>query len=145
LLDVDFRSIPLFAPLSDSEVQKLDGLAHHQVYEPGDAVFHKGDMGIGVFIVTSGSFELRHDAAPGDGQVEAKLGPGEVFGLTSLLDDEPRRASAYATTPATCAVLTRMTLRLAMAENPGLAIEVIRSMAKSLRDVSALVEDEAPR
>lgn len=144
MLKVDFRAAPLFASLSDSQLDQLQRLAHRRSFDAGETVFREGDTGIGVFVVTSGAFELRHDSNREDGPQEAVLGPGEVFGLTSVLDDEPRRVSAYALTHGTCAVMTRMTFRRALMENSGLAIEVIRSMAKSLREVSALVEPGLP-
>jgi CRP-like cAMP-binding protein len=140
LIAFDFRAVPLFASLSDRQLDQLHRLSHHRSYHPGETVFREGETGIGVYVVTSGCFELRHDSNFGDGSQEAILSAGEVFGLTSLLDDEPRRVSAYAMSHGTCAVMTRMTMRNAMTETPALAIEVIRSMAKSLRDVSALVE-----
>jgi|SRR5579871_3304797 len=138
--NIEFTAVPLFADLSTPQLEQLNRLAHHRSYRAGDLVFREGEAGIAVFVITSGTFELRHDAGSGDGLVEATLGPGQVFGLTSLLDDEPRRVSAYAVTDGSCAILTRITFRAAMDENPQLAIEVIRTMAQSLRAVTALVE-----
>jgi CRP-like cAMP-binding protein len=140
LLEVDFRTVPLFAELSDQELAQLQGLAHHRAFQAGEAVFEEGESGIGVFVVTSGTFELRHPSTEGDSTLESTLQPGAVFGLTSLLDDEPRRVSAFAVTEGTCEVLTRMTVRQAVLEHPSVAVGVIRSLAQSLRDVSALVE-----
>jgi CRP/FNR family transcriptional regulator, cyclic AMP receptor protein len=140
LTEMDFRRVPLFADLSPPQLEQLEGLAHQCSYEAGQTVFREGEPGIGVFVVTSGMFELRHDAGGREGRLEARFSPGEVFGLTSLLDDEPRRVSAYAVTEGACSVLTRMTIRNAVSDSPQLAIEVIRALAKSVRDVSALVE-----
>ncbi len=137
--ETDLGAIPLFADLPADELTQLSGLAHPRTYRAGEPVFQEGEDGIGVFVVTSGEFQLRHKLGSGGSQVEATQGPGDVFGLTSILDDGPRRASASAVTDGTCLVLTRMTFRQAVMTNPALAIGVIRAMAKSLRKVSALL------
>ena len=136
----DLSAIPLFAEIPKAELQQLNGLAHRMSYGAGDTVFHQGDDGIGVFVVLEGQFELRHESPDGGSKVEATVGPGEVFGLTSMLDEGPRRASVYAATDGTCLALTRMTFRQAIESNPSIAIEVIRAMAKNLRAVSALLD-----
>jgi CRP/FNR family transcriptional regulator, cyclic AMP receptor protein len=140
MTEIDFGRVPLFADLSPPQLDQLHRLSHLRTYEAGETVFREGEPGIGVFVVTSGIFELRHDDGSREGQLETVLRPGEVFGLTSLMDDEPRRVSAYAATEGACSVLTRMTFRNAVSDSPLLALEVIRSLAKSLRDVSSLVE-----
>jgi CRP-like cAMP-binding protein len=140
LPEVDFHTVPLFAALSDSELTQLQRLAHHRAFEAGETVFTEGEPGIGVFVVTSGTFELRHPSHEGESTLEATLQPGAVFGLTSLLDDEPRQVSAVALTAGSCSVLTRMTVRQVVVEHPSVAVGVIRSLAQSLRDVTALVE-----
>ena len=139
MLQVDFRTAPLFADLSPPQLERLNRLAHHRTYHAGELVFREGEPGIAIFVITSGTFVLRHDFGTGDGPIEAILHAGQVMGLTSMLDEEPRRVSAYAVSDGTCAVLTRITFRTAMAENPRLALKVIRSMAQRLRAVTGLV------
>ena len=136
----DLSVVPLFAEIPRQELLQLNALAHQMAYRAGEQVFRQGEDGIGVFVVTSGEFELRHELPSGESQVEATMGTGGVFGLTSMLDDGPRRASAYAVTDGTCLVLTRMTFRQAIAANPSMAIEMMRAMAKNLREVSALLD-----
>jgi CRP/FNR family transcriptional regulator, cyclic AMP receptor protein len=136
----DLSVVPVFAEIARPELVKLNALAHQMAYRAGEQVFRQGEDGIGVFVVTSGQFELRHELANGASRVETTLGTGGVFGLTSMLDDGLRRSIAYAATDGTCLVLTRMTFRQAIAANPGLAIEVMRAMARNLREVSALLD-----
>lgn len=136
----DLGAIPLFADIPRSELAQLNGLAHTMPYRAGDRVFQQGEAGIGVFVVVNGEFELRHEGPGIESRVEARVGPGDVMGLTSMFDDGLRRASAYAVTDGTCLSLTRMTFREAITKNPSIAIEVMRSMALRLREVSALLD-----
>jgi CRP/FNR family cyclic AMP-dependent transcriptional regulator len=136
----DLSVVPLFADIPPAQLTQLNGLAHQMSYLAGDQVFRQGEDGIGVFVVVGGEFELRHELPTGEQQVEATLRAGEVFGLTSVFDEGPRRASVYAVTDGTCLVLTRMTFRQAIEANPAMAIDLMRAMAKNLRAISALLD-----
>src|SRR5579871_4573326 len=81
--EVDFRDVPLFESLSDAQLEQLTRLAHHRSYRQGELIFREGEPGIGIFVVTSGTFEVRHDSGSREGPIEAILHPGQVFGLTS--------------------------------------------------------------
>src|SRR6266508_1462880 len=98
---VDLGAIPIFARLPRDEIAQLNALAHPRSYRAGELVIKEGEDGIGVYVITRGQFEVRHEQGS---QVEATLGPGDVFGLTSMLDDGPRRASVYAVTDGGCLV-----------------------------------------
>jgi CRP/FNR family transcriptional regulator, cyclic AMP receptor protein len=138
--EADLSIIPLFADMPRAQLQQLNGLAHQRSYRAGEQVFRQGEDGIGVFVVTGGEFELLHELPNGESQVELTVGPGAVLGLTSMLDEGPRRASARAITDGSCMVLTRMTFRQAIAANPAIAINIMRGMARNLREISALLD-----
>lgn len=139
MAELDLKAIPLFSELTEDELSQLNQLAHPISYKAGECVFQEGEGAIGVFLVTSGTFELRHDQAGSDPQVETTINPGGVFGLTSVLDEGPRRASAYARTDSTCLSLSRITFREAIMKNPAIALDVLKTMARNMRELSALV------
>lgn len=132
----DLSVIPLFSELTKEELAQINQMAHSVSYKAGEQVFREGEGAIGVYLVTSGVFELRHD---GSSQVETTINPGGVFGLTSVLDEGPRRVSAYAKTDGTCLTLSRITFREAIMKNPGIALDVLKAMAKNMRELSAMV------
>jgi CRP/FNR family transcriptional regulator len=139
LQGLDLSAIPLFADLSREELAQLNRMAHPISYKAGEQIFKEGEAAIGVYLVTSGVFELRHDVPGGPSQVETTINPGGIFGLTSVLDEGPRRASAYAKTDGTCLTLSRITFREAILQNPGIALHVLSTMAKNMRELSSLV------
>ena len=63
----------------------------------GKTVFVEGDAGQTMYIIESGAVDIVL-AARGK-QPIAQLGPGEFFGEMSMLDDQPRFASAIASEP----------------------------------------------
>src|ERR1700704_443222 len=83
------RQLDVFRDLSFNEALELDELLHERVFEQGEIIFEKGDMGHGTFVVISGkvrvdlSSDLFKDAVP-------EFGPGEMFGELSLFEEAPR-------------------------------------------------------
>ena len=142
MAELDLSAIPLFSGLTKDELDQLNQLAHPISYKAGEQVFREGEGAIGVYLVTSGTFELRHDQPGSEPQVETTINPGGIFGLTSVLDEGPRRASAYAKTEGTCLTLSRITFREAIMQNPHIALSVLSAMAKNMRELSALVAED---
>jgi CRP-like cAMP-binding protein len=66
-------------------------------FEPGEYVFRQGDRGDGIYMVLSGTAEVR--AGDADETLLATLGPGEFFGEMALLGDGVRNASVRCAEP----------------------------------------------
>jgi NADH dehydrogenase len=67
-------------------------------FEPGEEVFHQGDLGDRIYIIVSGNAEVIHEAG-GVERVLAKLGPGEYFGEMALLKQTTRSATVRCLAP----------------------------------------------
>ena len=65
----------------------------------GEVIFGEGDYGDAAYMVRKGAIEIRI-TVDGEEIVIATLGPGEIFGEMSLIDDQPRAAAARAKTDA---------------------------------------------
>ena len=67
-------------------------------YEPGQDVFRQGDLGDRLYIILSGTAEVRR--ANGNGEtILARLGPGQTFGEMALVNMATRNASVRCTAP----------------------------------------------
>lgn len=67
-------------------------------FEPGEEVFHQGDLGDRIYIIVSGQAEVVHER--GDMEVLlARLGAGEYFGEMALLKQTTRGATVRCTAP----------------------------------------------
>jgi CRP/FNR family cyclic AMP-dependent transcriptional regulator len=64
------------------------------------------------------------------------LGRGEFFGELSVLDHRPRNAQVVAAEPTTCLALASWDLEAVIAEQPRVAMAMLRVLAGRLRDVS---------
>ena len=64
--------------------------------ERGDVLFHEGDPGDRLYVVTEGKVKLGRTSPDGRENLLGVLGPGEMFGELSLFDPGPRTATATA-------------------------------------------------
>lgn len=62
------------------------------------------------------------------------LGPGSLIGEMSLVDGAARSASCTASTPVTCAVLTRAALETLIREQPATAAKLMTAVAQRLAE-----------
>jgi CRP/FNR family cyclic AMP-dependent transcriptional regulator len=71
-----------------------------------------------------------------DGETLDHLGPGQFFGELSLLDHQPRIAAVTAEERTTCLALASWDFESILVAEPGVALAVLRGVARRLRAVS---------
>jgi CRP-like cAMP-binding protein len=86
--------VPLFADVECFYRELLAGLVQEVVLAPERTLFHEGDEGDALYVVTEGTLSVRVGAAD-----VAVLGPGECVGDLALLDGRPRSATLVAREP----------------------------------------------
>jgi NADH dehydrogenase len=65
---------------------------HREHFEPGQEVFHQGDLGDRIYIILSGRVVVVRHAGDSERRL-AELGPGESFGEMALLNETTRTAT----------------------------------------------------
>jgi CRP-like cAMP-binding protein len=101
------RQVPLFQSLNDDQIGQISGLLNERRYHKGDMVFHQGDPGGCLYLVTSGRVRIFLNSPDGREATVRFYGPNSTFGELSVLDGEPRSASAAAVDDVTTWVLYR--------------------------------------
>jgi len=66
---------------------------NHLTFGPGEVIFHVGEAGDEVYVVTEGSVDLLDNERP-----VRTAGPGEVLGEMAVVDGSPRSLTAVAKT-----------------------------------------------
>ena len=87
------RAIPLFAAMSDGDLNRIATFASSDSASPGTVLMREGDYSTELIAIEDGTAEVVHD-----GDTVATLGPGDVFGEMGVLEKELRTASVVATT-----------------------------------------------
>jgi len=118
------RQLDLFRDLSFNEALELDELLHERVFEKGEIIFDKGDIGHGIFVVISGkvrvdpSGELFKDAV-------LEFGPGEMLGELSLFEEAPRFATVVAVQRTVMVALFRAEFSTLLTKNTKIGAKVL--------------------
>ena len=94
------RQAPLFSALGDEAASALRGSMGENRLRRGDVLFHEGDSGDKLYIVTEGKVKLGRSSSDGRENLLAIMGPGQMFGELSLFDPGPRSATVTAVTDA---------------------------------------------
>ena len=79
------------------KLNNTQGIAQEH-YEPGQSVFHQGDLGDRIYIITNGKAEVTQRKDEHDIHL-AELGPGEFFGEMALLNKTTRNATVSCVEP----------------------------------------------
>ena len=95
------RAAFLFAELAEAELGGLAAATHERHCAKDEVVLLKGDCPSGLFVVASGTIKIACQSPGGGEKVIDLPGPGQVFGESSLVLDQPYPYMASALAP-TC-------------------------------------------
>lgn len=123
-----FRNFP------GSDLAGIAALAEVVHVSKDEVVFEQGDDGDAFYMVVSGSIIISRGATK-----LATLGSREGFGEMSILDSEPRSASATAAEDTTLLTLDRDSFDRVIEQNPVVARGVYRVLTERLRNTLAQV------
>jgi CRP-like cAMP-binding protein len=109
-------AIPLFAGLSDEQLDRLVAATSEFEAPAGQALIERGRPGSGIFVLEQGTAIVE---AP---EGTRELGAGDVFGERALLgEDNERTARVRAETDVRCLAIARVELEQLLAEDPRVA------------------------
>jgi CRP/FNR family transcriptional regulator, cyclic AMP receptor protein len=141
-VDTDvLRQAPLFSALDDEAAAALRSSMAETKLRRGEVLFHEGDSGDRLYIVTDGKVKLGRSAADGRENLLAVMGPGQMFGELSLFDPGPRSATVTAVTDAGFASLSHDDLLLWLEGRPMVARSLLSQLAGRLRKSNDVVSD----
>ncbi len=86
------RNVPLFADLSDSDLEVVSAFASEKSVSAGDVLVREGDFSDEFVAIEEGTAEVLHGE-----EVFAQLEPGDFFGEVGVMSKEMRSATVRAT------------------------------------------------
>jgi CRP/FNR family transcriptional regulator len=109
---------------------------HEMKFKRGTLMFIEGELSTEMFIIRQGKIRILKQQ--GEKTIElAVLGPGSVLGELSLLDHQPRGATAQIVEDCTVTVVDEQALNATLAAVPSWLSNIIRLVVKRLRDTMA--------
>ncbi|MBX5457410.1 MAG: cyclic nucleotide-binding domain-containing protein [Thermogemmatispora sp.] len=128
------KKVSLFSGLSDRELKEIARSAQERHYSAGTVLFHQGDTGTGLYIITAGRVRILQANDPDRAEeVIGTAGPGEVLGEMALLDDLPRSASVVAEEETTAILLPIWEFRTVLRRQPEIALKLLSVLSRRLR------------
>ena len=128
--------ISILGALSQGQLRKLANWAEVVAFDKGELVVKRGERGDGVYLILSGSVDVRR----GERKI-AHLGEGQIFGEMSLFDDEPRSADVVTSAPSKLAVLQKWEFWGFAASQPGVVLNILGEMSRRLRATDEALAD----
>ena len=135
--------MPLFAGLSDEQLDALAVFLRRRAYRKGTVVVSEGEAGSSMYFIEEGQIKLTILSPEGKEVVLQLLGPGGFFGELALLDGEPRSATAVVQSHAKLAALEREHLLQFLERHPRAAASLLAAMSRRLRRTTDTVHDAA--
>lgn len=128
--------VPLFTGCSDDVVEQLAAVSTGVDFAPDEVIVAQGQTGNGLVIIMTGGVRI----VAGNEEL-ARLGPGEVIGELSVIDQRPRSATAYAVGPTTCLALASWDFVAVLEREPRLALNLLRELVTRLRGADDKLRD----
>ncbi len=139
------QSVPLFAELSESVLEKLSKHAAQVTFLPKDVVIAEGEKGDALYIVIRGRVQILRRDQQGQHQKIAELDNGAFFGETALLGDHVRTATASALVPLTLLRLRQRDVLKLMKKDPEVASQLRAAFeSRGLQAETIVNLDEKP-
>ncbi len=122
------ESVPLFRDCSSEVLDRLAQATNEFAFAADAPIVQQGQVGNGLYIVVSGGARI----VAGTDEL-ARIGPGDFFGELSVIDQQPRSASAYADGDTVCLALASWDLMAVLEQDVNLAINLLKELAGRLR------------
>lgn len=132
----DHSDHPLFRHLDEGERTLLEGIGRVIEVGDGEELIRAGAKDTQLYAVEQGVLEI---VGPGD-RILATVGPGEVLGEVSFIDDSPRSASVRASAPSIVRAWAKTPLLEALSTEPAIlakfSVALNQLLVERLRDTA---------
>ncbi len=130
--EVPLAHIDLLSTLTSAEIETIKSHTRYQKYSRGKSIFHEGDAGNELFIVTKGRASAYLSQSNGGDIRLVTFAPGTVFGELAILDAGPRSASVVADDDVVCYVLSEKQFAALAKNEPAVAIKLLAGLGREL-------------
>ena len=123
------RAVDVFRDLSTGEAAVLGTVMERLEVLPGESVIRQGEMGDDLFIIQTGTAEMRRSCHPNATIVVGTLGRGDYFGEIALVTGGPQIVEVVATTAMSLLRLRGDNYRHYLAQNTEVQLRLTHSAA----------------
>src|SRR5215218_3860125 len=138
----ELRKIPLFADLSEEDLEQLHKMAETVSIPAGELVLREGDPGDSLYVVLDGQLEVTKRQGSQD-VLLAVYKPGQFFGEMALLEKAPRSASVRTLRESRLLVISQVAFQTLLSCSASAPLKILHTVTSRLRSTeSALIQNE---
>ena len=114
---------------------------HVRFFDQGSQIFKENDEGTEMFIIIQGVVEIRKATGASSSKVLTILQKGDMFGEMSIIEKQPRSASAVAVQPTRVLVLNEKLYDSMIGTNPDFARKMNKVLSERIRRADAIIQN----
>src|SRR3712207_2241522 len=123
----ELRKIPLFADLSEVDLERLYEMAETVSIPAGQLVLREGDQGDSLMVVLTGELEVTKRQGNQD-VLLALYKPGQFFGEMALLEQAPRSASVRTLQESRLLVIGQVAFQTLLSCSPSAPMKILHTV-----------------
>lgn len=127
-----FRGIPIFGGLSEEGLDHVLALLEDRTVKAGTVMVRLGETDRNMYVVRSGEVIVRRPGPSGVMRKVVRLGPGEFFGETTLIEIFPSEVTVVVDADATLSILSNKALYALYQRDAGTYLIVVMNIAREL-------------
>lgn len=127
---------PLFKGVKSADLEAMVQVMKEQTFPKGTILFKKGDPGDSMYVILSGRLRVYSHDEDGHEFTLAYVRPGRAFGEFSMVDEQPRSASALAEEDLTVLVMTRADFLNFLPGHTSLGMVMLRNLTDRVRYIT---------
>ena len=135
------RRVPIFADLSETELEFLSERAVPRNYAKGELVFSEGDPCTGLYVIESGHLRIFKSSPSGREQVLTVEGPGSSVAELPLFHGGTYPASTAAVDSARVYFISRPDFHSLCLVHPQVPLKVLKVVGARLRKLVGIIEE----
>lgn len=132
------QRLPLFADLSDPELEVLARRSRPVSLGAGGVLMEEGSPGGSLYVILEGDFEITKRSGPSEVLIAVR-GPGEVIGEMSLLDGSPRTASVRSLSDSRLLEIDQDAFRHLVETSPAASLRILHTISARLRHTQSML------
>jgi CRP-like cAMP-binding protein len=139
-LDI-LKRIPYFSGLGPADLESVKRFVFEKNVDRAETVLLEGEPATHLYFVASGAVRVFKTSAEGKEQILSIVRPGESFNDVPVLDGGPNLAGARSMGPVLLYGMKTNDMEAILRNHPQIALNVIKVLAKRVRQLLSLIED----
>lgn len=135
------RSVPLYARLSDDDLEALTAVAEVQLFSRGAAIFTEGEPADHFYTIVRGRVKIHKHRPGGNELILTILGAGDPVGAVAVYLETPFPATAEALEDTVCLRIPRRSFYALIERNPSLVSGLLVGMTQRLMELTSRLAD----